>query len=980
MVAKNLEGNPFFQLLESRAEKEADARVYAGLLLLTEPEAQEALEFIKGVFPGFTPHGMAHSLRILTNLYQALSDPLREALSAPELFCLMMAAMFHDMGMALPEEPDRNRQRQEHHLYAEGPLERFMEEKLTGVKEWRRLYSCILFVCQAHGMTLEEFYGRGECRAPDMIEGRPLRYGLLGALLRIGDLLDLDENRTSGFIRRLYAPYFQDRTSQRHHERHERIRRFFISPQTIDISVEAADVEEYHIWESWLRYLREDILYANTYLLLKLERGVTLPELHYEINKAPGADFETEELRFELTEEGRIWSILSQSIYTEEFDFIRELVQNGIDAVLLRCYQSPETALDSPSPRSWGAWDREARVTVAYSAARQVLLVWDDGVGMNLEEVRRFLFKIADSGYRYQPEARPFPFPAIAKFGIGFISCLSKCGEIVLYTQSVSGEEGCRVRMYADSVRAYFERLAARSAGGTTVCMLLRRSYPAPEILAYLARTFRYPSVPVEWLDLDGMEEQLEGLADLKRLRTRPAFAQLYQMPGAAFEACYETFDVVRESVHRERLAELETARDLGDQIRRALRDWEAQERAGTLEQRPFAREMGLLLRSVQPLDRHTDIRRRMGELLEEAAAYPAKDFLGEARGLLSQVRDCAEELDVVQQRLRELAGAYRPPRRRLGREALSPFWEFQACLVPFTGDFSGQTAVTDSREAGRYLRGTGLFFVQCAFDDWELGVEWRSVHGFLFQNGGLTLQLVCMREGERSSLEDRYGIDLKEALDEGLILDHNPLELLEDYLEQTGNLLEEDIEATVLHLDAERNRVVRQASVWQRRQDFSGYWHTVKEDGEDGWNSGTLDEYLLWIVRDLYGEEVPEAAALEEMYRRENGVYQDGMPLDMDLTDLVPLGMCRLQVNLSGEARMELNVTRRHADGTQARTDAWLAAVGARIQRQVLDQLARTIREWGLHGSLRELCTPGALGEYFAARSLEQLSRMGRL
>ena len=86
MVAKNLEGNPFFQLLESRAEKEADARVYAGLLLLTEPEAQEALEFIKGVFPGFTPHGMAHSLRILTNLYQALSDPLREALSAPELW------------------------------------------------------------------------------------------------------------------------------------------------------------------------------------------------------------------------------------------------------------------------------------------------------------------------------------------------------------------------------------------------------------------------------------------------------------------------------------------------------------------------------------------------------------------------------------------------------------------------------------------------------------------------------------------------------------------------------------------------------------------------------------------------------------------------------------------------------------------------------------------------------------------------------
>lgn len=980
MVGKSLERNPFFELLVSRSEREADARVYAGLLLLTEPEAEEALEFIKAVFPGFTSHGMTHSLRILTNLYQTLSDSLRETLSAPELFCLMMAAMFHDMGMALPEEPDRDRQRQEHHLYAEGPLERFMEEKLTGVKEWRRLYSCILFVCQAHGMGLEEFYGRRDCHTPDMIEGRPLRYGLLGALLRIGDLLDLDENRTSGFVRGLCAPYFRDRTSQRHHSRHEHIRRCYISPQMIDISVEAADVEEYHIWESWLRYLREDILYANTYLLPKLGRGLTLPEVQYEINKAPGAAFETEELRFELTEEGRIWSILSQSIYTEEFDFIRELVQNGIDAVLLHCYQDPETVLESPSPRSWGAWDREGRVTVAYSARQQVLLVWDTGVGMNLEEVRRFLFKIADSGYRYQPEARPFPFPAIAKFGIGFISCLSKCEEILLYTQSASDGDGCRVRMYANSVRAYFERLEARSGSGTTVCMLLKRSYPAAEVLAYLAETFRFPSVPVEWLDLDGMEWQLEGLAEEKRLRSRPAFAGLYQMPSQAFEACYETFDVVRESVHRERLAELEAVRALNDQLRTALEDWEDQERSGTLEQRTFTREMSLLLRSIQPLDRYTDIRRRMGELLEEGAAYAERAFPGEARGLLSGVRACAEELDVVQRELRERAGEYLAPRRRLGLEALSPFWEFRACLVPLTGDFSGQTAVTDRRKAGRYLRGTGMFFVQCAFDDWELGVEWRSVHGFLFQNGGLTLHLVRMREEERSYMEDRYGIDPEEALDEGLLLDHDPLELLEDYLERTGNLLEEEVEATVLYLDMERDRLVRREDSWRRKQDFSGCWHTVKEDGSYGWNSGTIDDYLMWIARDLYSVEAPEAASLEEMYRRDNGAYQDGMPLDMNLTDLIPLGMCRLQVNLSGAARMELNVTRRHADGTQAKLDAWLAAVGARIQQRVVEQLGQTIREWGLRGELRDLCTPGISGEYFASRSLGQLTQMGGL
>lgn len=470
---------------------------------------------------------------------------------------------------------------------------------MTAVKEWRRLYTCILFVCEAHGMDLGAFYGHESFYITDTIDGKPVRFGLLGVLLRIGDLLDLDENRTSDFIRKLYPSRFRDETSQRHHQRHEHIARFSITPKTIDVSVLASDVEEYHIWDRWLHYLKEDILYANTYLMPKLGNGLHLPELKTEIGKAEGASFETEELRFELAEEGQIWNILSQSVYTEEFDFIRELVQNGIDAILMKEYQDTALELTHPSPRSWGTWDRNERVAVAYSEVNRLLLIWDTGIGMDPDQVRRFLFRIADSGHHYQPRTRDFPLHTIAKFGIGFISCLSKCEEIVLYTYPANSKAGCKVHMYSNSTHAYFEELEPQPASGTTVCMKLKRNYSIWEVQNYLARTFRYPSTPVEWLDLDQMEQQIEGLADMKRLKHQLVISSCGQMPQHQFEPDYDYFEAVRDGVFKERYEEKELVKRLSDELEQHWKQWSRQEKTGSKERSAVEAAYGVDLEEV---------------------------------------------------------------------------------------------------------------------------------------------------------------------------------------------------------------------------------------------------------------------------------------------------------------------------------------------------------------------------------------------
>ena len=975
MLAKSLRESPFFQLLVSRESSEPNAKAYEGLLLLTEPDAEEALEYIKSVFPGFTSHDMGHSLRILENLYLVLSDALRDTLSASEIFCLMMAAMFHDMGMAEADAPDQSRQRDLHHLYVEKPLKLLMETRMASVREWRRLYNCILFVCQAHGMELGVFYGHKDFYTHDSINGKPLRFGLLGVLLRIGDLLDLDENRTSEFIRKLYPSHFQDETSLRHHCRHEHIDRFAISPQVIDIRVLAADVEEYHIWDRWLHYLKEDILHANTYLMPKLGSGLALPELKSEIDKTEGAAFETEELRFELTDEGQIWNILAKSVYTGEFDFIRELVQNGIDAVLMKDYQTPDLELAYSSPRSWGAWERDNKVTVAYSAAQKLLLIWDTGIGMDSNEVRSFLFRIADSGYQHSPKTRNFPLYTIAKFGIGFISCLSKCEEIVLYTYPASMEEGCRVRMYSNSTHAYFEKMEAHPVSGTTICMHLKRSYKAEEIREYLAATFCYPSVPVQWLELDQMEQQLNDLNRLRQLRRPLAFASGFQIPHQLFEPDYDFFELVRDKIFTERRREEQTVGRLTDQLKEHLAVWRDQDQSSGMNRKKFEQEMSVLLRDIQPLDKHSDFRKRIGQRLSESKKWTDKQFSLMAGMLLSQIQGGIDGLESVRQQLNAAANIYIQPRWQIGRSVMAPFWEFDACLMPLEGDFIASTMVIDPEKGRQYVQGAGLLFVQCAFDDWALGVEWRSIHGFLFQDQGLTLGLVKVGEKERARIEENYGLDLAEALDSAYPEWYKPEELLDAFLEdhsyQLGQALEDGIDTSLYYLDVTRERITRrEISRTKRREVYMGYY-------SGGAENEIIDYDLIkgsFIHPHL--SEIPEAAAVEEMYRTKSHFYQDGIPLDMDPSGLVPLGMCRVRVNLSGRARMELNVTRRYVDESQAKLDAWLADVGRSIQQRVIEQLQQTIQAWGIQGDLYALCTEGEhFDKYLDRHSLSHLA-----
>ena len=138
MIISSLNDCNLFRVLDDRRDSSITVTL-AGSLMLMTPAVQDTLEYIKLKFPNFTEHGIQHSYRITEYIYHIMSEEMRSELSDVEIFCFIMAAFFHDMGMTLDDIEDSDKQRENHHLYAKIAVEKYCNEYLKSLMEYRRI-------------------------------------------------------------------------------------------------------------------------------------------------------------------------------------------------------------------------------------------------------------------------------------------------------------------------------------------------------------------------------------------------------------------------------------------------------------------------------------------------------------------------------------------------------------------------------------------------------------------------------------------------------------------------------------------------------------------------------------------------------------------------------------------------------------------------------------------------------------------------
>jgi molecular chaperone HtpG len=122
---------------------------------------------------------------------------------------------------------------------------------------------------------------------------------------------------------------------------------------------------------------------------------------------------------------GGIIDLLSKHTYSSPQVFVRELLQNGADAIQARIYLKPDFA-------------GKMKIELSQEGDTPVLVFRDNGIGLTEEEIHLFLATIGQTSKRDEWFVSKNDF--IGQFGIGLLSCFVVCDDVIVTTRSAKGE------------------------------------------------------------------------------------------------------------------------------------------------------------------------------------------------------------------------------------------------------------------------------------------------------------------------------------------------------------------------------------------------------------------------------------------------------------------------------------------------------------------------------------------------------------
>lgn len=141
-----------------------------------------------------------------------------------------------------------------------------------------------------------------------------------------------------------------------------------------------------------------------------------------------------EDYRFKVNLGGMI-EILSDHLYSSPDVYIRELLQNGVDAITGR--KKLEEGVEAYHEAAGG--EDTGCITLDIDEGRS-LVFSDNGQGLTEEEIHQFLAIIGESSKRNLENGR-IETDYIGRFGIGLLSCFMVSDEIVMLTRSCRGAD-----------------------------------------------------------------------------------------------------------------------------------------------------------------------------------------------------------------------------------------------------------------------------------------------------------------------------------------------------------------------------------------------------------------------------------------------------------------------------------------------------------------------------------------------------------
>jgi molecular chaperone HtpG len=203
---------------------------------------------------------------------------------------------------------------------------------------------------------------------------------------------------------------------------------------------------------------------------------------------------------FQVNLEG-ILDVLSNHLYSSEQVYIRELLQNAVDAI---------TAHRKVNPAIIG----EIHIEIFKHQDSVTLSMEDNGIGLTRDEVIQFLSSIGSSTKRGYFEANRSDF--IGRFGIGLLSCFMVSDNITLVTKSAKSEKAIKWVGKTDGTYELTEIDSTMSVGTKVYLMAkqgknkLLSEATVKELVVKYGNLLNYP---IYFTNVNGKSQLNSGLA-----------------------------------------------------------------------------------------------------------------------------------------------------------------------------------------------------------------------------------------------------------------------------------------------------------------------------------------------------------------------------------------------------------------------------------------------------------------------------------
>ena len=359
----------------------------------------EALETIPLIFPHFSKHNKSHSETILNNIVNVLGKNVIEQLSSTDLWLILEAAYCHDLGMVITVEminealQDGNFLKYFRSVLADPFHEMYKYASFYDIKDGKlvlkqndfsllmydsvrflmsdyfrsrhadnslkaitntdsvlaldlpkaivpsRLISMMGAVCRSHTLSFNEVIMLPQVEngiATDMAHPR-----FVACLLRLGDILDIDNNRFSDvFIKTISE---MPELSQLHKDKHLSITHLRIDSKYIEVNAKCNSPRVAKVTKDWFSWIKEEVnnqtLRWNT--IVPDDVSCYLPTISSLDIEIEGYDnLSTIEMpRFTIDVNKALELLQGKNFYKDPFDSIRELLQNAVDSTLLKLYE-----------------------------------------------------------------------------------------------------------------------------------------------------------------------------------------------------------------------------------------------------------------------------------------------------------------------------------------------------------------------------------------------------------------------------------------------------------------------------------------------------------------------------------------------------------------------------------------------------------------------------------------------------------------